>query len=281
MMSLIQASSEAIPVLISEIPRSWTEVIMQNPGAWFSWLIPILGALLMIPIAKVSPKLRDYAPVLFAGLAVLATMSMLPGLWAIHPTHDYQIGTWINLPNGAPFSIGVLVDPISIIIANVVSIISFLIIVYSVGYMHGDEHLTRYWFLFLFFIGNMLLLVLSDNLIQTLIGWEGVGMCSYGLIGYYYRDNKERWLGGPPPTKMFPPSHAGMKAFVVTGIGDVFLLGAIFIIYNFSGTLNYMELIETAPIWMTSIAAVPGLLSLTAILFPRRPYRKECSIPIK
>ena len=100
-----------------------------------------------------------------------------------------------------------------------------------------------------------------------LIGWEGVGLCSYGLIGYYYRDPKERWLGGPPPTKMFPPSHAGMKAFIVTGIGDVFLLGAIFIIYNYAGTLNLVELINTAPQWMAAISVVPGLLSLTAILF--------------
>ncbi|MCX6643283.1 MAG: hypothetical protein NTV15_07830 [Candidatus Bathyarchaeota archaeon] len=63
MMSLIQASSEAVPTLISAMPINWTEVIMQNPGAWLCWLIPILGALLMLPIAKISPKLRDYAPV--------------------------------------------------------------------------------------------------------------------------------------------------------------------------------------------------------------------------
>ncbi len=146
---------------------------------------------------------------------------------------------------------GVLVDPITILIVNVVACISFLIIVYSTSYMHGDEHLTRFWFFFLFFLGSMLLLVVSDNLIQTMIGWEGVGICSYGLIGYYYRDAKERWLGGPEPTPMYPPSHCGMKAFVVTGIGDVFILGAIFIIFNFAGTLNYVELIQTAPVWLS------------------------------
>ncbi len=146
--------------------------------------------------------------------------------------------------------------------------------------MHGDEHLTRYWFFFLFFIGNMLLLVLSDNLIQMMIGWEGVGLCSYGLIGYYYRDPKERWLGGPPPTKMFPPSHAGMKAFIVTGIGDVFLLGAIFIIYNYAGTLNFVQLINTAPQWMAAISVVPGLLSLTAILFLGGPIGKSAQFPL-
>jgi len=146
--------------------------------------------------------------------------------------------------------------------------------------MHGDQHLTRFWFFFLYFVGSMLLLVLSDNLIQTMIGWEGVGICSYGLIGYYYRDAKERWLGGPPPHEMFPPSHAGMKAFVVTGIGDVFILGAIFVIFNYAGTLNYVELIETAHQWLPQIAAVPGLLAITAIFFLLGPIGKSAQFPL-
>jgi NADH-quinone oxidoreductase subunit L len=146
--------------------------------------------------------------------------------------------------------------------------------------MHGDDHLMRFWFFFLYFIGSMLLLVLSDNLIQTMIGWEGVGICSFGLIGYYYRDAKERWLGGPPPTKMFPPSHAGMKAFVVTGIGDVLILAAIFIIFNFAGTLNYLELIESAHEWLPALAAIPGLLAVTAVLFLGGPIGKSAQFPL-
>jgi NADH-quinone oxidoreductase subunit L len=146
--------------------------------------------------------------------------------------------------------------------------------------MHGDPHLDRYWFLFLYFIGSMLLLVLADNLVLTLIGWEGVGLCSYGLIGYYYRDPKERWLGGPPPTKMFPPSHAGMKAFVVTGIGDVFLLASIFIIYQYAGTFNYVELIKSSEIWLSSMAAVPGLVSIMAIFLLGGPIGKSAQFPL-
>jgi NADH-quinone oxidoreductase subunit L len=267
-------------LLISQAPRSILDAMMENPGAWLCWLIPIVGALLMPVIAKAGHRARDYMAVLIAFGAVVAAASMLPGLWAQHATNDIQVATWLTFPNGEPLKLGVLVDPLSILIANVVAFIAFLIVVYSVGYMHGDEHLTRYWFFFLFFIGNMLLLVLSDNLIQMLIGWEGVGLCSYGLIGYYYRDPKERWLGGPPPTKMFPPSHAGMKAFVVTGIGDALLLGSIFIIYNYAGTLNFVELIEKAPQWMAAISAIPGLLSLTAILFLGGPIGKSAQFPL-
>ena len=273
MISLLNIAVEAAKV-------SGFDGIMQNPGAWLCFLIPLAGALLMPLIAKAGHKVRDYTAVVIAFAAVVAAASMLPGLWAEHATNDIQVATWITYPNGAPLNLGVLVDPLSIMIANVVAFIAFLIIVYSVGYMHGDEHLTRYWFFFLFFIGSMLLLVLSDNMIQMLIGWEGVGLCSYGLIGYYYRDPKERWLGGPPPTKMFPPSHAGMKAFVVTGIGDVFLLASIFIIYNYAGTLNFVELIERAPMWMAAIGAVPGLLSVTAILFLGGPIGKSAQFPL-
>jgi NADH-quinone oxidoreductase subunit L len=279
MINLLNIAADAAPTLISA-PVNGLESFMQNPGAWLCWLIPIAGALLMPVIAKGGHKVRDYVAVIIAFGAVIAAASLLPGLWAENPTSDIQVATWITFPNGAPLTLGVLVDPLSILIANVVAIISFLIVVYSVGYMHGDEHLTRYWFFFLFFIGNMLLLVLSDNLIQMMIGWEGVGLCSYGLIGYYYRDPKERWLGGPPPTKMFPPSHAGMKAFIVTGIGDVFLLGSIFIIYNYAGTLNFVELINKAPQWMTAISTVPGLLSLTAILFLGGPIGKSAQFPL-
>ena len=222
------------------------DIIIEYPGPWLVWMLPIIGALLMPIIGRINHKMRDIVAVLFAGLAVIAAFSMIPDLLSNHYPGDIKLLSWITFPNGSTIDIGVLVDPLSIIICNVVAFISFLIVVYSTEYMHGDSHMDRYWFFFLFFIGNMLLLVLSDNLVQTLIGWEGVGICSYGLIGYYYRDPKERWLGGPPPTKMFPPSHAGMKAFVVTGIGDVFLLGAMFIIYNFAGTVNYVELIQSA-----------------------------------
>jgi len=255
------------------------DIILENPGPWLAWIVPIIGALLMPLFSKLGSRVRDYAAVAFALAAVISAASMIPYLFSGQYPGDVKITTWIEIPGGHPIEVGVLVDPLSIMISNVVAFIAFLIVVYSTGYMRGDPGLTRYWFFFLFFIGSMLLLVLSDNLLQLLIGWEGVGMCSYGLIGYYYRDDKERWLGGPPPTKMFPPSHAGMKAFVVTGIGDVFILAAIFIIFHYAGTLNFIELIEKAPEWLPAISAVPGLLSLTAVLFLGGPIGKSAQFP--
>jgi len=247
--------------------------------AFTCWIIPMAGAVLMPVFAKGGDKFRDLMAVVFGGGAVASTLMMAPWLLSGHPPGDLQVTDWITLL-GHPLKMGVLIDPITILIVNVVACISFLIIVYSTSYMHGDPHLTRFWFFFLFFIGSMLLLVVSNNLIQTMIGWEGVGICSYGLIGYYYRDEKDRWLGGPPPTPMYSPSHCGMKAFVVTGVGDVFILGAIFIIFHFAGTLNYVELIETAPVWLGEMAKYPGLIGLTALMFLGGPIGKSAQFPL-
>jgi len=247
--------------------------------AFAVFLVPVTGALLMPLFAKLGDKIRDMLAVLFGAATAVSSLAMIPWLMSEHMPGDVSIFTWVNF-FGGPLDVGVLVDPLSIMIANVVAVITFLIIVYSTGYMHGDEGLTRYWFLFLYFLASMELLVMSNNLALTLVGWEGVGICSYGLIGYYYRDAKERWLGGPPPTKMYPPSEAGMKAFVVTGLGDVFLLGAIFIIFNFAGTLNYHDLINSASTWMPAMAAVPGLIAITAILFLGGPIGKSAQFPL-
>ena len=255
------------------------ETILKYPGPWLAWILPMIGALTMPLFERLGHKIRDYAAVAWGLTSVVSAASMIPWLFNGNWPGDIKLTTWITFPNGSPLEVGVLVDPLSIIICNVVAFISFLILVYSTEYMHGDKHLTRFWFFFLYFVGSMLLLVLSDNLLQTMVGWEGVGICSYGLIGYYYRDAKDRWLGGPPPHKMFPPSHAGMKAFVVTGIGDVFILGSIFVIFNYAGTLNYVELIETAHVWLPQIAAVPGLLAITAIFFLLGPIGKSAQFP--
>ncbi len=262
-----------------QVAATGFSLVMEYWPAFFCWIIPMVGAALMPVFNKLGHKVRDAMAVVFGAGAAVSTLAMVPWLFSGHTPGDIQITEWISFA-GHPLNFGVLIDPISILIVNVVAVISFFIIVYSTSYMHGDEHLTRFWFFFLYFIGSMLLLVVSDNMIQTMIGWEGVGVCSYGLIGYYYRDAKERWLGGPEPTPMYPPSHCGMKAFVVTGIGDVFLLGAMFIIYNFAGTVNYVELIQSAPQWLAEMSHYPGLIALTAIMFLGGPIGKSAQFPL-
>ena len=245
--------------------------------SWLCWILPLAGALITPIFAKINPKLRNYGAVLFSFSAVVMTVLLIPYLFEGTIFHN-QV-SWISLP-GAPIlenlKAGVLVDPLSIIMSNVVSIIAFLIMVYSLGYMQDDPNQTRYWFFMNLFIGNMLLLIMSDNLLQTLFGWEGVGVCSYGLIGFWYQDSKKDllkcWVG--EGEEAYPPSHSGLKAFIVTRLGDIFLLIGALIILAFSGTLNYLELqngaINLVPAW----ALIPA-----ALLMLGGPIGKSAQLP--
>ncbi|MEM3574014.1 MAG: NADH-quinone oxidoreductase subunit L [Nitrososphaeria archaeon] len=248
---------------------------------WLAWIFPIAGALLTPLLAKIGDKVRDYGAVFFSFMSVVSTIFLASYLFKEHvewPLHDSV--AWLSV-EGSPIlteiRAGILVDPLSIIMSNVVSIIAFLIMVYSLGYMNGEEGLTRYWFFMNLFIGNMLLLVLSDNLIQMLFGWEGVGLCSYALIGFYYKDSKDGWkkywVG--EGDEAYPPSHAGLKAFMMTRFGDLLLFVGAFIILAFAGTLNFVELQNGA------ISRVPAwVLLLAVIFFFGGPIGKSAQLPL-
>jgi NADH-quinone oxidoreductase subunit L len=246
--------------------------------AWLVWIFPLLGALFTPILARIHPKARNLGAVAFSFLGVAMAVLMIPYLLSGKLVHN-QV-TWNALP-GSPIlgelKAGVIVDPLSVIMANVVAIISFLIMVYSLGYMHGDENLTRYWFFMNLFIGNMLLLVMSDNFIQLLFGWEGVGLCSYALIGFWYRDSKKDylkcWVG--EGAKAYPPSHCGLKAFITTRFGDILFLFGVFVILAFAGTVNFIELqngaVGRVPVW--------ALLPAAVLLFGG-PIGKSAQLPL-
>jgi NADH-quinone oxidoreductase subunit L len=245
---------------------------------WLTWIFPFVGAVLTPAMARISPKMRDYGAIGFSFLGALSAGLLIP-VALFQTPQDLQVN-WIQSLN---IRAGILLDPLSIIMANVVSWISFLIMVYSLAYMHGDEGLTRYWFFMNFFIGNMLLLVMSDNLFQLFFGWEGVGLCSYALIGHWYKDPVDKWVGSLDQKSLnvpmaYSPSHAGMKALVVTRIGDIGLLIAIFMIYAHSGTLNLVELTSSVT-WAVPLFRM-GLLVPLALLFFWGPIGKSAQFPL-
>jgi NADH-quinone oxidoreductase subunit L len=248
-------------------------------GAWLCWIIPMVSAALTPAFAKLGPRVRDYAAVLSSFLAAVFASLMVPLLWNGHLRFFNSIGyDWIPTLR---VKMGVIVDPLSIIMANVVAWIGFLIMVYSLKYMHGEPGLTRYWFFMNFFIGSMLLLVMADNLLLMYFGWEGVGICSYALIGFWYRDAKEDWLKCwvGEEDEAYPPSHAGMKAFITTRIGDVCLLASIFIIYAYAGILSYSELLSKVGEWAPALSRA-GLLLPAAILCFMGPVGKSAQFPL-
>jgi len=251
---------------------------MMNLAPWLCWLLPLIGAPLTLVSARFSSRLRDFIAISFSFLALVMSMLLIPNL--INRVYYDEGMAWISVPYLKPIGIGMLIDPLSIILANVVAFISFLIMVYSLRYMHGETGVTRYWFMMNLFIGGMLLLVLADNFILFFVGWKIVGFGSYALIGHYYRDEREHCIGGPPPTDFYQPSHCGLKAWMMTTVGDVCLLAGMLLLFIYSGTLNFMELYRTTPNWMADVAATPGMLALICILLLGGPIGKSAQFPL-
>ncbi|MCD6236091.1 MAG: NADH-quinone oxidoreductase subunit L, partial [Thaumarchaeota archaeon] len=250
-----------------------------NYAPWLCWLFPFIGALLAVLIGREEDvKLKGSIAALFTFLAWVMALLMLPDALT-GGTRDIRFA-WISLPYGKPVGIGVLVDPLSVIIANIVAFISFLVLVYSIKYMEGEPGQARYWGLMSFFVGGMLLLVLSDNFISFFVGWKIVGLCSYALIGHYYRDERKYWIGGPPPYPFQKPSLCGLKALLVTTFGDVSMLAGTLIIYLYAGTFNFVELFSTTNVWMAKMAADPGVLTLTILLLLGGPIAKSAQFPL-
>ncbi|KAA8997025.1 NADH-quinone oxidoreductase subunit L [Affinibrenneria salicis] len=142
-------------------------------------------------------------------------------LWTWMAQGDFNVGVTLTL------------DGLSLTMLSVVVGVGFFIHLFASWYMRGEEGYSRFFAYTNLFIASMVVLVLADNLLLMYLGWEGVGLCSYLLIGFYYTNPKN--------------GAAAMKAFIVTRVGDVLLAFALFILYNELGTLNFRELMVLAP----------------------------------
>lgn len=251
----------------------------SDVASWLSWIFPAIGALLSLVLARIGKKVRAATVVFFSLLGWLMTVSMIPNLSGAQ-TLDKTV-FWIALPSvpsNITISMGMLIDPLSIIISNVVAFLGLLILIYSIKYVEDDKNATRFWFFMSLFMSGMLLLVMADNFILMFVGWKIVGLCSFGLIGYYYTDEKEHWIGGPPPNPFWKPSKSGLKALLVTTFGDIALLGGILIIFYYSHTFNFMQLF-TDHTWLVTMSKTPGVLALTAVLILLGPFAKSAQFP--
>src|SRR5512136_406500 len=146
---------------------------------------------------------------------------------------DWDVYTWVAAGDFQA-SVGFLVDPLSAVMMLVVTFVGFLIHVYSVGYMHGDPGYARFFTYLNLFMTSMLVLVLANNYLLMFLGWEGVGLCSYLLIGFWYQKQSA--------------SDAGKKAFVVNRIGDAGFLLGLFLIWRTFGSVAYAEIFPQAEV---------------------------------
>ena len=145
---------------------------------------------------------------------------------------NFKIFEWISSGNFvANWSINI--DPLSSVMLVVVTFVSALVHIYSIGYMSHDPHKPRFMSYLSLFTFSMLVLVVSDNFLQLFFGWEGVGLCSYFLIGFWYKKESA--------------NNAAIKAFIVNRVGDFGLAIGIFLIFFYFGTINFQEVFDLAP----------------------------------
>jgi NADH-quinone oxidoreductase subunit L len=219
------------------------------------WLIPAFPALAVVLNGLLGRRIfRDRAHLLGAGSVALSLLLSLIVILRIiaypgQPIHA-KFYTWFFAGSFA-VDMAFLVDPLSAIMLFVVCGVGFLVHVYSIGYMHGDPSYPRFFTYLNLFMTSMLILVLADNYLLMFVGWEGVGLCSYLLIGFWYNRQSA--------------SDAGKKAFLVNRIGDAGFILAIALIFWTTGSLNYEQVFAKAadPTLMTTGIAT----AITLLLF--------------
>ena len=215
------------------------------------WVIPGLPALGFLALALGGRRLARRAVGLVAcgaaGLAFLAALWATAFLLLLPPgsrSASVALAPWI-VSGDLDVSWGFLLDPLSAVMVLVVAGVGFLIHVYSIGYMGEDRDYPRFFAYLNLFIACMLVLVLADNFLVMFLGWEGVGLCSYLLIGFWYEKQSA--------------SDAGKKAFVVNRVGDAGFLLALFLILHTFGSLDFKAVFGRA-------AAVLPLGGMVAVL---------------
>jgi NADH-quinone oxidoreductase subunit L len=182
--------------------------------------------------------------ILGVALSCALSVKVLWGLLQGAPVFDGPVYTWL-VSDGIRMEVGFLVDRLSALMMVVVTFVSLMVHVYTIGYMHEDPGYTRFFSYISLFTFSMLMLVMSNNLLQLFFGWEAVGLVSYLLIGFWYTR----------PSAIF----ANMKAFLVNRVGDFgFLLGIAGLVY-LTGSLHYADVFAaTDRIAATSFEILPG-----------------------
>jgi len=221
---------------------------------WLAPALPLAGALILAIFGGLMPRrAAGVIGCLSVGLAWIVSLivavayhSALPPSAAFRQT----LFAWIDIgPLHVPM--GLYLDPLSLVMMTVVTFVGFIIHLYSAAFMYREDGYSRFFCYMNLFVASMLILVLGDNLVSLYLGWEGVGLCSYLLIGFWYRDAAN--------------GRAAQKAFIVTRIGDTSLAIALFLLFWRFGTLDIQQAmngISAAGAGIMATATVAGLLIL-------------------
>ena len=208
--------------------------------------LPLVGSLVGYFGRSLTKYFSEISTSIFVSLsAILSLIVFFNGIK--NDTYgNYIIIEWIKSGNfAANWSINV--DPLSSVMLVVVTLISALVHIYSIGYMSTDPHKPRFMSYLSLFTFSMLVLVVSDNFLQLFFGWEGVGLCSYLLIGFWYKKESA--------------NNAAIKAFIVNRVGDFGLAIGIFLIFFYFGSINFNEVFSIAPQYLEKKIILLGIES--------------------
>lgn len=226
-------------------------------------ICPLIGFLILAIFRdKLSQKIASIVGVGSMLLSMIAAFISIFGFMANPVPTAYKLWTWLAVGDfKADF--GLYLDGLSVTMLGVITGVGFLIHLFASWYMDGEKHFSRFFSYLNLFVASMLMLVLADNLLLMYLGWEGVGICSYLLIGFYYNNRAN--------------GRAAMKAFTVTRVGDVFLAIGLFILFVVFGTLDMGVINSTVA---QHFVANDTLLILAVMMLVGGAWGKSAQIPL-
>ena len=234
------------------------------------WTIPTLPALSFVVLTLLNGRLSRRAVALIGagGVGISAVVALAVSLsFMVSPPagHAYRqvLWTWFDTGGLRP-QIAFYLDAMTVIFVLVITVVGFLILLYSGEFMEADEGYTRFFIYMNLFVAAMLVLVLADNLLLLYVGWEGVGLCSYLLIAFWHKDVQN--------------VYAGRKAFIVTRVGDTALIAGLFLLFTQLHTLEIQPLMAQAT---RSWAAGSGFAVAAAVLLLGGAVGKSAQIPLQ
>ncbi|WP_299824667.1 NADH-quinone oxidoreductase subunit L [uncultured Pontibacter sp.] len=232
---------------------------------WLIPALPLLGATLLILFGLRLP--RVLVPVIGAGsVGISAVLTILLGIQFLSDgaaMYEQQVWQWFSVAGLSP-GISFHVDALTLVFIFVITFVGFLIHLYSAEFMAEDADYSRFFASMNLFVCAMLVLVMADNLVLLYLGWEGVGLCSFLLIGFWYRE--------------LANGYAARKAFIITRVGDTAMAFALFLLFQHFGTLNIQEILTQAPqTW--SVGSQTAVL--VALLLVGGAVGKSAQLPLQ
>ena len=233
-------------------------------------LLPLLAAVVIVLFGRVLPRFTAHLfTISGVGASFVLSTIVFQDVLAGH-VYNGAVYTWLTSGHTA-FEVGFLIDSLTAIMMVVVTFVSLMVHIYTIGYMHEDPGYSRFFSYISLFTFSMLMLVMSNNFMQLFFGWEAVGLVSYLLIGFWYTR----------PTAIY----ANLKAFLVNRVGDFgFLLGIAMVLFFF-GSLDYQAVFSVAPQFADMrVEIIPGqawsLLTVVCLLLFVGAMGKSAQVPL-